>query len=46
MLTKQRRVKKKRESEYDEKLNVEGSFIQIMKAAAKNANDKSDKKKK
>lgn len=35
---------KKRADKYDEKLAVTGSFIDVMKAAAKNANDKSIKK--
>lgn len=38
-------VKRKKRGNYDEKLAVKGSFLDIMKAAAKNANDKSAPKK-
>ena len=37
--------KKKRANGYDEKLAVNGSFLDIMKAAAGHANDHSTKKK-
>jgi hypothetical protein len=37
--------KKKRATKYDEKLAVNGSFLDIMKAAVKNAESKSTKKK-
>jgi hypothetical protein len=43
---KKTKPKKKRPAEYDEKLAVKGSFLQIMKAAGKDANNKSVKKKK
>ncbi|HEY5368793.1 MAG TPA: hypothetical protein VIJ75_07360 [Hanamia sp.] len=35
---------KKRSDKYNEKLAVTGSFLDVMKAAAKNANNKSAKK--
>ncbi|MBL4586211.1 MAG: hypothetical protein JKX84_04015 [Flavobacteriales bacterium] len=34
----------KKRGKYDEKLAVNGGFLDIMKAAAKNANDKSEEK--
>lgn len=37
---------RKKRGKYDEKLAVKGTFLEIMKAAAKNANDKSAPKKK
>jgi hypothetical protein len=37
--------KKERPPKYDEKLAVKGSFLDIMKAAGKDANSKSVKKK-
>lgn len=37
-------TKKAKRGSYDEKLAVNGSFLDIMKAAAKNANEKSIKK--
>jgi hypothetical protein len=40
-----KKSKPKRSKEYDRKLAINGSFIDIMKAAAKNANDKSAHKK-
>jgi hypothetical protein len=36
----------KQRGEYDEKLQVKGSFLDIMKAAMKEANEKPKKKKK
>jgi len=39
-----RKPKKPRANKYDEKLEVSGSFLDVMKAAAKNANNKSGKK--
>lgn len=36
---------RKKRGKYDEKLAVKGTFLDIMKAAAKNANDKSAPKK-
>lgn len=36
----------KKRGKYDEKLAVKGTFLDIMKAAAKNANDNSAPKKK
>jgi hypothetical protein len=41
-----KKTKAKRPKEYEEKLAVKGSFLEIMQAAAKNANDKSAKKEK
>lgn len=38
-------AKKPRAKKYDEKVAVKGTFLEIMKAAAKNANDNSAKKK-
>lgn len=35
------KAKSNRPKEYNDKLSVTGSFLDIMKAAAKNANDKS-----
>lgn len=43
-MAKSAKTKPKR-GKYDEKLAVKGSFLDIMKAAAKNANDKSAPKK-
>jgi len=40
-----KKSKTKRPKEYNDKLAVNGSFLDIMHAAAKNANDKSAKKK-
>jgi hypothetical protein len=40
-----KKPEKKRAEKYDEKLAVKGSFLEIMQAAAKNANDNSAKKK-
>ncbi len=37
--------KKKRAEKYDEKLKVNGSFMDIIGAVVKNANDKVSKKK-
>ena len=39
-----KKAKKPGRGKYDEKLAVNGTFLDIMKAAAKNANDKSVKK--
>ena len=41
---KKAKPKKKDRGEYDEKLAVNGSFLDIMKASAKHANAKSAKK--
>jgi len=38
-------IKSKRAKKYDEKLAVSGSFLDVVKAAAKNADNKSVKKK-
>ena len=43
---KKEKSKKLRPANYDEKLAINGSFIDIMKASVKNANDNSAKKKK
>ncbi|MBL7682729.1 MAG: hypothetical protein JNK00_05175 [Flavipsychrobacter sp.] len=46
-MAKASKVKKPKErGKYEEKVVVKGSFLDIMQAAAKNANDKSAKKKK
>jgi hypothetical protein len=39
-----KKSKKSRANKYDEKLAVTGSFLDVVKAAAKNANKKSSKK--
>jgi hypothetical protein len=45
MAKKKATKKKPRAIQYDEKLAVSGSFLDIMKAAGKNAQDKSAPKK-
>ncbi len=42
---KKEKPKKPREEKYDDKLGVAGSFLDIMKAAAKDATGKSKPKK-
>jgi hypothetical protein len=42
---KKKLVKKERPDKYDEKLSVSGSFLDVMKAAGKDANTKSAQKK-
>ena len=37
--------KKERPANYNERLSVNGTFLQVMKAAAKDASKKSEKKK-
>ena len=44
MAKKVKTKKKPRPEKYDDKLAVSGSFLDVMKAAAKNANDKNVKK--
>jgi len=44
MVKKKTKPKKKR-GQYDEKLSVNGSFLDILKASAKDANNKSVEKK-
>lgn len=39
-----KKASKKRPVKYEEKIAVKGSFLDIMKAAAKDANNKSKKK--
>jgi len=41
---KKAKKQNKRDNGYDEKLAVKGSFLDIIKAAAKNADNKSAKK--
>jgi hypothetical protein len=43
--SKSKKKTTKRASNYDEKLTVNGSFLDIVKAAGKDANNKSTKKK-
>lgn len=45
MAKESKKAKPKRPKEYDPRLAVKGSFIEIMRAAAKNANNKSAPKK-
>ena len=40
-MAKAKKTKPKRPKEYNDKLAISGSFLEIMQAAAKNANDKS-----
>ena len=42
---KKKPAKRKKRGKYDEKLAVKGGFIDIMKAAVKNADENSSKKK-
>lgn len=42
---KKKKAAKKERGNYDEKLSVSGSFFDIMKAAGKHANKKSEPKK-
>lgn len=40
-MAKAKKTKPKRPKEYSDKVAINGSFLDIMQAAAKNANDKS-----
>lgn len=43
-MAKATKPKKERSKQYEEKLQVKGSFLQLMQAAVKNAKDKNAKK--